>query len=206
MKLTPEGRRRLQGVVRQDLASVLGDIAKEITAEVRNYVARTLYARPKSLYYERDKEDGGFLETFAANSSYAELLDSMTRVQGNKMYITFVLRDYDNINYEGRGKGKFGHHVSFDGEETNNSRFSSELDNLMNDGWGIYSRSGIMIKYIAGIHFKEYAKSLVKKYTQQIVDKKLREKGYNLSGNVGVGRKRLSIPIDTITIEVNEEE
>ena len=202
MELTTAGRKRLQSFVREDLGEILGEIAQEITKDVKNYVERMLYGRSKSLYYDRDGENGGFLETFAVGSEARDIVESMTRVEGGRMYITFVLRDYDNINYEGREKGKFGHHTSFDGEETVNSRFSSELDVLINDGYGIYNRKGLLIKYIRGIHFKEYAKKIIRQYSKNIINERLRQRGYETSGNIGIGRKRFYVPVDDLKIEI----
>ena len=197
MELTPEFQRKLQQKMRADIKDALADVAKEMTQKVREYVRRELYLRPKSKYYDRDADAGGFLGTFDTN---ADLIDSMLRTQGNRIYLTFLLRDYSDINYSEAYRGQFGHHVYFGGDETINNRFSSEMDNMIDQGWGIYDRTGGLIKFIKGIHFKEYAKELVNREGNKILNERLREMGYEMQARTGVGRKRISIPIDEIEV------
>lgn len=200
MKLTPEFQKKIEQKVRRDIKDALTEVAKQITQEVREYISRELYLRPKSLYYDRDEDDGGFLGTFANARQVSELVGNILRTQGDKIYVTFLLRDYEDIDYSEGARGKFGHHIYFGGDETKNNRFSSELDNMMDRGWNIYNKKGEVIKFIQGIHFKEYAKELVAKKGNKLLSEYLAEMGYVMNANIGIGRKRISIPIDDIEI------
>ena len=162
MEFTPEFQKKIQLKMKRDIKNALVEVAKEITEEVRNYVYKQIYLKPSSLYYDRDGYDGGFISTFDPYNSTG-LIDNMLRTQGNKIYITFLLRNYEDLSYQdtGWGWGSFGHHTSFDGVKTKNDRFSSVLDTFINEGWDIHGRNGQIIKTIEGIHFKEYAKDLV---------------------------------------------
>ena len=208
MEFTPEFEKKMKIKIRDDVEEVLKEVAVEITEKVRAYVARSLYSRPESLYYERDRDNGGFLETFVNAKNASSMLDSMLRVQQGRMYITFVLRDYENLNYEGAFKGTFGHHASFDGEETNNSRFSSEMDNFIDKGWTIiiHKKDKELRKKIKGIHFKDYAQKIIRTEGVPLIYEKLRQRGYQSSlGGLTIGRKRISLPIDEIKIGVKED-
>ena len=199
MEFTPEFQKKLQIKMRRDIKDALADVAMKITEEVRNYVNRALYLRKPSEYYDRNEYEGGFIGTFDPYNSTG-LIDNMLRTQGSKIYITFLLRDYEDINYEEGEKGKFGHHVYFGGDETHNDRFKSDLDNLIDEGWYIYGRNGMKLKFIEGIHFKEYAKDLVEKKGNEMLKQRLQEMGYQMSAGVGIGRKRISVPIDEVEI------
>ena len=202
MQVTPELARRLEAHVRSNIKDAMEEVAIEITEEVRNYVARTLYTRPKSKYYDRDGYNGGFIGTFADASNASRIVDEMMRTQGDKIYVTFVLRDFSDINYEPPTSKQFGHHTSFEGVETSDSRAQSEMDDLINNGWEIITphKSYYSYKRIEGIHFREYAKDYVNKYANGMLAEKLKQRGLEMSSNTSIGRKRMSVPIDDIQI------
>lgn len=202
MKINPEFKKYMQERFSIIIKEVLQEVAKEITLEVRNYVAKTLYSRPSSIYYDRDGENGGFLGTFADATNMSQVVEEMTRTQGNKIFITYVLRDFSKIRYKAGGPGRFGHHTSFEGVETTNKRARSELDNIINNGWSIVSphNSYVTGKRIQGIHFREYAKSYIKKHANRMIQEKLSQRGLSSQNGISQSRKRLSISLDSIQI------
>lgn len=214
MDITPGLERKIEAHVRSIIREVMEEVAIEITEEVRNYVARTLYTRPKSKYYDRDGANGGFLGTFADASKASRIVDQMMRSQGDKIYVTFVLRDFSEIRYEPPTQGEFGHHTMFTKSKyydettqetvdvygiTTNSRAWSELDNIIDEGWNVggYWNTG---RFVEGIHFREYAKDYVNKYANGMLTEKLKQRGLEMTRNATVGRKRLSVPIDEVQI------
>ena len=76
MELTPAFKNKLQIKIREAVEEVLKEIAIEITKEAGHYITKRLYSRHRSLYYDRDKDDGGFLSTFATASDASRILDS----------------------------------------------------------------------------------------------------------------------------------
>lgn len=202
MNITPGLEQKIESHVRSIIKDVMEEVAIEITEEVRGYVARTLYTRPKSKYYDRDEDNGGFLGTFADASNASRVVDEMMRTQGDKIFVTFILRDFSDINYEPPTTRQFGHHTSFEGVETYDTRAQSELDNIINNGWEVITPHKYYYTYkrIEGIHFREYAKDYVKKYANTMIAEKLKQRGLEMTSNAFAGRKRLSVPIDEVQI------
>ena len=202
MEITPEFQKKIQAKIRADVKEALTGVAKQVTNIVRHYVAQSLYKRPISPWYGDRDEEEGFLGTFADAQAASEIVDSMLRTQGNKVYLTFLLRDYDYINYEmADKKGNFNHHLTFDGEETNNSRYHSDLDDFINDGHYIRKRNGELGKFIKGIHFREFASNIVKTMGNTLLKQEMEKMGYNMDFKAGTGRKRINIPIDKIELD-----
>ena len=202
MELTSEFQKKLEAYVRGVSKEIMQDVAIEITKMVKDYVAKTLYNRPTSLYYDRLGENGGFLGTFADAHNLSNVIEEMTRTVGNKIYVTYVLRDYSDLVYRRGSNGKFGHHVSFRGNPTKNTRSRSLMDEAINEGWEVYTphRRYVTIKWIEGIHFKEYAKECIRKYAPKMIERKLNELGLGKSSGTKIGYKRISIPVDEIQI------
>lgn len=210
MEITRNFQQRVSKQLNKDIKEALGEVAKDITTQVRNYVANTLYRGNRPLYYERSSGYGGYLDTFASARNFSKVLKQMTRVEGGRIYVTFVLRDFDDLIHTQSKLSRFNHHMGFDGQSTRGSRnrkagtynadnrTKSELDDWIDKGWHVPG----LRKLYGNIRWKDYAKNLVNRKAKQMVIDRLKARGYNFSGQLKVGPKRLSIPVDSVKIIV----
>lgn len=212
MEITRNFREKVNKQITKAIKESLGEVAIDITTKVRNYIEKQLYRKSNPLYYDRTEGFGGYLDTFASARNFSKVLKQMTRVEGNRVYITFVLRDFDDFVHKKSRMSRFNHHMGFDGRYSRGSwnrnagvynadnRRKSEMDDWIDRGWHIPGVKGLY----GNIRWRDYAEKLVSKEANDMLKQKLKERGYDFSGQAKVGPKRLSIPVDTIKIVVED--
>ena len=190
------------------MQDIMFEIAKDVTKATKDYIRKEWYIkRAPSMYYTRQGDNGGFIDTFLEGDELANSLDYVADRRGNRLYMRFLLRDYERLVRARPRRGEFGTHMSFDGEPTDDSFRKSEMDNLINYGWKIrYTQRGVnngevvktqKVKRIKGIQFRQFAREYLNEHFDELLLKYGAPYGIT-AGRGKIGYKRQSIDLNDI--------